>query len=341
MTIKCPQCKELIRADAADAGMDGECPICGAALRIPQTQRPPQPIAPIPPALPPVPPVPRHPPQEAVTAILRAGWICFCVGAVMMPLLLIVPVYVPVFLAAATLGIIAMAKGRTGQGLALLLCSLILPPLAALLLFLTALGAVLSLVGASPFLSPPTSAPATTPTAPAMPTRPIALDAFLSEMDSYAKAYKNGQTTVQRDEIRKRAQDRAAELLQGRDMTVQAVISDVRMPNPGHTQISYRDLNLGSYAAATDKRLHVGGEGQINLNLSRDRALSLRPGQTIQISGITAFQPGSASFLFAPVPKRPSVAIDVTIQGDYPALGAVLIQDYHCRLAAPNAPSRL
>jgi hypothetical protein len=59
------------------------------------------------------------------------GWVCFGVGILFMVHSLWAFIfYVPLFLAAFVLSIVAMAQGRVGGGLALLLCCVIIPPIA-------------------------------------------------------------------------------------------------------------------------------------------------------------------------------------------------------------------
>jgi Bacterial SH3 domain len=59
------------------------------------------------------------------------GWVCFGVGILFMVHSLWAFIfYVPLFLAASVLSIIAMAQGRVGGGLTLLLCCVITPPIA-------------------------------------------------------------------------------------------------------------------------------------------------------------------------------------------------------------------
>jgi hypothetical protein len=58
------------------------------------------------------------------------GWVCFGVGLLFMVYSLWAFIfYVPLFLAAFVLSIVAMAQRRVGGGLALLLCCVIIPPL--------------------------------------------------------------------------------------------------------------------------------------------------------------------------------------------------------------------
>lgn len=63
---------------------------------------------------------------------LNAGWVCFGLGLlfVFVPIPFTCIVYGPLFLISIIMAIVGLSNGRTGPGLALLLCSLILPPAA-------------------------------------------------------------------------------------------------------------------------------------------------------------------------------------------------------------------
>ena len=67
------------------------------------------------------------------------GWVCFGVGILFMfHSLWAFIFYVPLFLATSVLSIVAMAQGRVRSGLTLLLCCVIIPPIAFVCLGLMA-----------------------------------------------------------------------------------------------------------------------------------------------------------------------------------------------------------
>lgn len=126
LTFACPQCGKPIKADPAAAGRQGECPHCNNSVTVPVPQSTQVvPTATIP---------PRRPPKLPVVATggLLAGWICLGIGAILMAVLVLVPVYVPLFIGSFVLGFIALTRGRTVAGLALLLCSIIVPVVIAI-----------------------------------------------------------------------------------------------------------------------------------------------------------------------------------------------------------------
>ena len=84
------------------------------------------------------------------------GWVCFGVGILFMVHSLWAFIfYVPLFLATSVLSIVAMAQGRVRGGLALLLCCVIIPPIA----FVYCLGLITQRLQASDSLKSPSPSP--------------------------------------------------------------------------------------------------------------------------------------------------------------------------------------
>ncbi|MRS11491.1 MAG: hypothetical protein EG823_00240 [Actinobacteria bacterium] len=75
----------------------------------------------------PVGPYPGTPP-ESKSSMAVAGWVCFGIGlGLMFASLATFFLYGPLFLVAFVLSIVAMTKGKVGAGIALMLCTLIIP----------------------------------------------------------------------------------------------------------------------------------------------------------------------------------------------------------------------
>jgi hypothetical protein len=89
------------------------------------------------------------------------GWVCFGVGILFMVHSLWAFIfYVPLFLATSVLSIVAMAQGRVRGGLTLLLCCVIIPPIA----FVYCLGLMAQRLQASDSLKSPSPSPGETAT---------------------------------------------------------------------------------------------------------------------------------------------------------------------------------
>lgn len=321
MTLKCPACSAVIQADDAYAGLEGECPTCGADIHIPRLA--PAPIQP-PPSIPP----PTSPPKtpKPTDSLLHAGWICFGIGAAIMPFLLIVPIWGPLFGAACLLAIIAMVKGRVGAGLSLLLCTLIAPFIIAGLVLLMGLGAAAAIATSLPSLHPPQTKSVTNPTTTTIPTETLPIDTLFTEMNIYGQKYKEAQTSVRKEEIIKQAQARVTELYRNRALIFRAVIRDVQAPKPGTTRLEYRMVTPNAQNAHSI--VSISTTGHVDLKLSRENALKLVPGQTIQITASVVF-------------SRPSIfstssATPINISLDFNQIGQLKLQTYRCSIVPAN-----
>lgn len=320
MTLKCPVCSAVIQSDDAYASLEGECPTCGADIHIPHLA--PAPIHP--PSIPPPAPPPKTPKPD--DNLLRAGWICFGIGAGIMPFLLIVPIWGPLFGAACLLAIIAIVKGRVGAGLSLLLCTLIAPFIIAGLVLLMGLGVAAGIATSLPSVSPPQTRNVTDPATTPIPTETLALETFLTEMNIYGQKYKEAQTSVRKDEIKKQAQARAADLYRNRALIFRAVIKDVQVPKPGTTRLEYRMVTPNTQNS--HPLVSISTFGHIELNLSRENALRLVPGQTIQIVASVVFTQSSLFFI--------SSASSIDINIEYASIGCLMLQTYRCSIVPAN-----
>ena len=69
-------------------------------------------------------------PQQTTSDAIKAGWVCLILGLILMlipfPLFYI---FGPLCVVAFILAIVGLAKGQTGKGIALLISSLVLPPI--------------------------------------------------------------------------------------------------------------------------------------------------------------------------------------------------------------------
>jgi DNA-directed RNA polymerase subunit RPC12/RpoP len=334
MTFKCPKCSALITADPADAGREGECPTCGVAMLIPRLELSPTPpplVAPSPaPFAVPHPQLPQQP--KPVDTLIRAGWICFGIGAGIMPFLLIVPIWSPLFTASFIIGIIVMVKGRQGAGLALLLSSIVVPFAIAGTVILLGIGAMAGMAEAMlPKAHPRQLRTVARPTPLPIPAETITLDSFLSQMATCAQEIKDAETTVRRDEIMKQAQDRAAQLCQNHALTFRAVIKDVSTPQPGVTRLEYR--MTAPTAPIGSPRLEVDTAGHVDLNLTRDKALKLVPGQTIQITGAVRLASDSTPF----TGSQHALQIGLRLPSAPYTFGRLVLPSYRCTIV-PSTP---
>ena len=160
LEFDCPYCRQRLSVEAGAARRTVACPSCGHALKLEvedgepagfpkRTAAPPTlPGVLAPGTPPPAPPGLAPPAEDKGNGVLLAGWICFGVGAGLMVVLLIIPIWGPLFVASCILSIIGIVQGKTGQGVALLLCSLLGPMLIGFLMAVVFVGGCAA-VGAS------------------------------------------------------------------------------------------------------------------------------------------------------------------------------------------------
>jgi hypothetical protein len=135
------------------------------------------------------------------------------------------------------------------------------------------------------FAKPPTATP------PEPKTELAPIGAFLTRMEEYSRAYRAAQTTVRRDEINKKAIDKAPEFLADiTTMTLTAIIKDVSNPSEDKTVVTFGDYDLGGFQTIPGETLYVSCRGRMTIEMKRSKALSITPGSTFEITGTPVFE---------------------------------------------------
>ena len=129
IVFKCPKCGVEIGMPESLSGQTKECPSCGNVNCIPaEVASPSSPIA-----------QPTTPRPEIKTNVKQGaiigGWLCFILGLfVMYTSVWLFLIYGPLLLVALILSVVAMAQHRVILGIALLLSTLVIPPVLWLVL---------------------------------------------------------------------------------------------------------------------------------------------------------------------------------------------------------------
>jgi len=165
--------------------------------------------------------------------------------------------------------------------------------------------------------------------------------AFLAEMESFAKTYRKAKTTAQKQDIRAKAQARAAELIKGKALTLKGVVKDVRITGRGHAEIRYGNVDLGGFKQEKPPALQVTVSSEVVMKMSREQALAITPGSLMEFSGTATFHGGRnlVAQMFIPATLKvlrvpPSVSVEVRFANEIDRLCAVQIRDAQCRIAA-------
>ncbi len=327
ITFKCVKCGDVIKAENRDAGEEGECPSCGQTVIVPGR---------LPPRLPDqLPKTNGLPPRKAspsggLNGVLVAGWLCWGIGILLLTVMLIVPVYVPLFMASFVLGLIAITRRRVGQGIALILASVLVPPILAIAIFATVAGAVMESLGLP--VKPPQKKVLLSPPARSVPVtetqvlQDISLEQFLVGIDIRAKAVRSADTTARKDEFRRVTREWAKATLTNKRLTFSSQITDVRVPKDGAVEIHFAMPNLGSYAAEKSHAIHLSFNGKVTVALPRAEAMKIGTSNRITISGETEFIPGSGDFLRDSLSSKDGL-LTMTIPGEMGRFGAIHLKN--------------
>jgi len=343
MSIQCTNCGRYVDFGEEAAGRRRPCPVCGAGIDVPAKPAP-TPPPPSPPQAATEPKVPAGG-RTRTDRLILAGWICFGVGLLMLfALTPFLPLCGPLFLTSLIIGIVALFRARVGAGVALILCSTLVPMLIGLLIlagiFTAAPGSVekltslptpppprlvqsLRLLATKP--PAPTSAPKATPAAP---LEPITLSGFLSAMDDFARAHKDATTSLQKQKIREDAQRQAASMLENRLLTVPAVVADVSASRPGVTQIRFEGDNEDRVNRSMGRTIITRTSGGMDFALSYEKAIQITRGRHISLIGRAEFVPqNSVSLLSQPAPRQ---VMRILFPLDGTPIGYICLDDVKC-----------
>ena len=332
MIVNCPNCAEKMSVPADYAGLAGHCPKCKKPFFIGESEKPQVPTV-QPPAAP-ITPIAPNPPSK-LQNLLRAGWICFSIGMVLLVLCPIIPFfYSPFFSVSCVLSIILLAKDEGKGGLTLLLTTLMVPVVVGIVIFLLGVGATLAAFSGfvkelektensvnatiagtpsqpaqlqSPAFQPPTqqrkpvpqfvfqppatqvkqppAAPVTQPAAKPLPTREVTYDGLLKVLNMYADEYNRASTTVQRMDVRARAQKEVAVFVDDARMTLEGKVRDVQFGDDGKADLLFSDFAAPGSAVQANRNLRASSFGKLPVPITRDDALAIKPGQKVTITG--------------------------------------------------------
>lgn len=325
MIVRCPHCSERMSVPSDYAGLDGNCPKCRRAFVMGAEPAPSASAPRARAAQPPVVPQSSARTHTATKSksLSIPGWICFFIGLGLLILCPIIPFYSPFFLASFVLAIVMLVKEEGRDGLALLLMTLLVPAAVGAVIFTLGVGAALSAFSglvqetdqkaksmatvASPpvrrqapvfqspaqqpksvpqfVFQPPVAQVQKPPAAVPLPTREIAYDGLLLLLNRYGIEFKSATTTVQRQDIRTRAQKEAAALLENAQMHLVGTVSDVRYGSDGVAELTVGKFEAPGYDTQAQKTLlYFSSAGKLRVPLTRDAALAVKTGQKVWIA---------------------------------------------------------
>jgi len=135
------------------------------------------------------------------------------------------------------------------------------------------------------FLQPP-AAPVQPPAAKPLPAREVTYDGLLLLLNRYGIEFKSANTSLQKQDIRTRAQKEAVKFVENAQTTLAGTVSDVQNGSAGMKTLTVGDFATSDYSKLADKRMaHVRSSGRVSVALSREETLAVKSGQKVWITG--------------------------------------------------------
>lgn len=334
ISYSCPTCLCAFTAPEKQAGQSFRCWACGKDIQIPTRATATEPPKPKPiqskPAQPQTPHIKSAPPSAA-KGVLRAGWICFGLGMILLIFCLLIPFYSPLFLASFILSIIAISQRRHRAGLTLLFSTIFIPAITAAMIWIFIIGAATTEIRKGITLNPqpilmPQHISNTQLTRPAKPVAPsphkmvktspsskpiirrstipnqtVSLENLLSLLEQKAHGFQTADTSLDRDEVIQNIQKRTTKALSDYALQFTATITDVRMKSDGICRVSFKDLNDGGLSMNKKTHLRIIPTSSINVKMAKETARNIHPGQKITVRAKAKLSTGilhSSNFLF-------------------------------------------
>lgn len=339
----CSDCASTFTATADRAGQSSRCWSCGKDIQIPEPT-----IAPKKTIEQPAPtqPTPEHVKTKAAApaqGVLRAGWICFGLGMILMLVCFVLPFYSALFFASFILSIIAIGQKRHRAGLSLLFSTIFIPAITAGVIWAFIIGTAANefekslasnpqsitlpqqiLTPAKP-VSPIQQKMIKTSPAPkpiirrsAIPSQTVSLESLLSLLEQKAHGFQTADTSLDRDEIIQSIRNRTTEALSDYALQFTATITDVRTKRDGVYQVSFKELNDGGLNKNKSAYLRISPASSITLKMDHGSARNLHSGQKITVRAKASLSTG----LFHPS----NFVLDIWVKSHSKRIGSVSIQ---------------
>jgi hypothetical protein len=310
--VSCPNCSTKMSVPSDYIGLEGHCPKCRRSF-VMNPAVPPPVAVPRAAAQPPAIPASAATPGASVKSknMRVAGWVCFAVGMVLLVLCPILPFYSPFFLASFVLAIVLLVRAEGRGGLALLLTTILVPSAVGAIIFVLGVGAMMAaftgfvkevesshkaLVAQqqegmqTPLSGQPTqlfqpATPVQKPAAQPLPAREVSYDGLLTVLNKYSDEYKRATTTVQKKDVRGKAQKEVAAFVENARMTLEGKVRDVQFGDDGKAGLLFSDFAAPGSAVQANRNLSASSAGKLPVPITREEALAIKRGQKVSITG--------------------------------------------------------
>ena len=308
MIIRCPHCSEKMSVPLDYAGLESTCPKCRKGFVMSAEQAPAEPAPRTSLAQPPaIPHSAVHPHPASKSQNVRvAGWICLSVGMVLLVLCPIIPFYSPFFLVSFVLAIVLLVRDEGRGGLALLLTTLLVPAVVGAIIFVLGVGAMMAaFTGLAKDVD---NTPIQTPAAQPLPAREVSYDGLLTILNKYSDEYNRATTTVQKKDVRGKAQKEVAAFVENARMTLEGKVRDVQFGDDSKAGLSFSEFAAPGSAVQANRNLSAYSAGKLPVAITREEALAIKPGQKVRITG--------RPFVVA----RDNIVVTMLDEGTHPSL---------------------
>ena len=141
------------------------------------------------------------------------------------------------------------------------------------------------------FLQPPAASvqppavPVQPPAVQPLPAREVSYDGLLKILNKYGDEYSSAQTTVQKKDVRARAQKEVVVFVENAHMILEGKVRDVQFGNDGKADLLFSDFAAPSSAVQANRNLSAYSFGKLPVPITREEALAIKPGQKVRITG--------------------------------------------------------
>jgi hypothetical protein len=200
------------------------------------------------------------------------------------------------------------------------------------------------------FLQPPPASvqpPVQQSTAQPLPSREITYDDLLQVLNEFGEEYKQADTTLQKKDVRARAQAKMASFVENTCMTLAGIVRDVQDGADGKVTLSFLSFDASIPVMQAHQKLFGPSSGRLTASFTTEEALKIKKGQKVKITGKpnVALRGNSLAAVLDEA-ANPSL-ITFRFSLDFEPLLTLRMRDYTVsfeekkRLPLPNAPSAL
>jgi hypothetical protein len=127
--------------------------------------------------------------------------------------------------------------------------------------------------------------PVQKPAAQPLPAREVSYDGLLTVLNKYSDEYKRATTTVQKKDVRGKAQKEVAAFVENARMTLEGKVRDVQFGDDGKAGLLFSDFAAPGSAVQANRNLSASSAGKLPVPITREEALAIKRGQKVSITG--------------------------------------------------------